>query len=79
MTAVTAWAGRQKSEDSTDGSAFLEPRTGSRLAPIQGRERMGRGFKDTSFIDFHCTRGMWDLSSLTRDQTLAPCIGSAKS
>ena len=33
------------------------------------------------FFFFGCTtqRSMWELSSLTRDRTRAPCIGSAES
>ena len=30
-------------------------------------------------IFFGHLRGMWDLSSLTRDQTYAPCSGSTES
>ena len=31
-----------------------------------------------SFFFCHAMHGMWDLTSLTRDQTLAPCSGSTE-
>ena len=35
-------------------------------------------FKKMFFV-FGCTHSLWDLSSLTGDQTCTPCIGSTES
>ena len=56
------------------------------LAPFQRRyggaeKGMGRGFGENMYYFVFCVflatlRGMWDLSSQTRDGTSAPCSGS---
>ena len=49
-------------------------------AAMKGRAVYLGFFKIFKFFIFLATpRGMWDLSSLTRDRTRVPCVGSMKS
>ena len=45
--------------------------------PSLGSQRVVHDWSDLAAAAM--PHGMWDLSSLTRDRTCTPCIGSAKS
>ena len=57
-------AGRQEEERPPKGSGIREG---------------GRLIQRASFFFSVVPRGMWDLSSPTRDRTHTPCVGSAES